>query len=257
MRRISAFFISLITISFHGFAQDTVLFPLKIKAGIDVVGPGMYISDKNIMSAEGFVSVDLNEERAVVLEAGYLDYKYSQYNYDYLNKGGFIRAGVDFNLLKPDVSMGKYYGGIGLRYGLSLFTYEVPSFTHDNYWGSVTSSVSPATRWGHFIEATPGFRAEVFKNFSIGWAVRLRLLLHTGTGKDMKPVYFPGFGAAGKKFSPGINYFLVWNIPFKTIKAIIKKEEPEEEEELDNTGSQTGTGSPGTTGPVPSTRIMR
>jgi hypothetical protein len=257
MRRISAFFISLLIISFSGFAQDTVLFPLKIKAGIDVVGPAMYFTDKDIMSAEGFISVDLNEERAVVLEAGYLDFKYSQYNYSYLNKGAFMRAGIDFNLMKADASIGKYYGGLGLRYGLSLFTYEVPSFSHDNYWGSVSSSVAPATRWGHFIEATPGVRTEVFKNFSIGWTIRLRLLLHTGTGKDMRPVYFPGFGDAGKKFSPGINYFLVWNIPYKTIKAIIKKEEPEEEDETDSTGSQTGTGSPGTASPAPSTRIMR
>ena len=33
---------------------------------------------------------------------------------------------MDFNLLKPDKSLGKYWAGIGLRYGLSRFTSEVP-----------------------------------------------------------------------------------------------------------------------------------
>jgi len=238
MRRISAFFISLVTISFSGFAQDTVLFPLKIKAGIDVVGPAMYYTDKNIMSAEGFVSVDLNEKRAVVLEAGYLDYKYSQYNYDYLNKGGFIRAGFDFNLLKPEKSLGKYWAGIGLRYGLSRFSSEVPFFKHENYWGTTSSSIVQKTSWGHFIEVSPGVRAEIFKNFSMGWTVSLRMLLYTGTGKDLRPIYFTGFGNGGKRISTGLNYFFVWNIPYKKINVIINKEVPEE---TDDTVETTDT----------------
>ncbi len=257
MRRIYVSFISLVIISLQGYSQDTILFPLRIKAGIDIADPAMYFDNRNIRSAEGYFAVDLNEKRSLVLEAGYLDYKYSQYNYEYLNKGAFVRAGVDFNLIKPDVAQGKYYGGIGLRYGLSMFTYEVPAFTHGNYWGSVTSSVPPATRWGHFIEATPGVRTEVFRNFSIGWTVRLRLLVYTGAGRDLKPVYFPGFGDAGKKFSPGINYFLVWSIPYKTIRVIIKKEEPEENTDTESSGNQPAPGSPATGMPSQSTRIMR
>ena len=173
-------------------AQDTILIPLKIKVGLEVSGPAIYFSEKNILNAEGYISVDLNEKLSVVLGAGYLNYKYSQYNYSYFNKGIFIRAGVDFNLLKPDKSQGKYWAGIGLRYGLSLFNSEVPSFKQKNYWGTTSSSIAPKTNWGHFIEVSPGVRAEVFRNFSIGWTLSLRMLLYTGTGKDLRPIYFPG-----------------------------------------------------------------
>jgi hypothetical protein len=247
MRRISAYSISLWLILIGSMvqvhAQDTVLIPLKIKVGFEVIGPVNYLTNKNNLSTEAFFSVDMNEKRSVVIEAGYLNYKYSQYNYDYFSNGVFMRSGVDFNLLKPEVSTGKYYGGIGLRYGISRFTSETPSFKHENYWGTATSSIPSRTSWGHFVEVSPGVRAEVFKNFSMGWTVSLRMLLYTGAGKDLRPIYFPGFGNSGKTFSTGINYFISWNIPYKKITVIIKKDVPEETEEKGETvNGQPATG---------------
>ncbi|MEI6048562.1 MAG: DUF6048 family protein [Bacteroidota bacterium] len=241
MRRTYVYFISLLIALINGMgivhAQDTILVPLKIKAGLEVSGPALYFSEKKILNAEGFISADINEKVAVVLNAGYLNYKYSQYNYEYLNKGAFIRAGVDFNLLKPEKSQGKYWAGVGLRYGLSIFNSEVPSFKQENYWGTTTSSIAKKTYLSHFLEVSPGVRAEVFRNFSMGWTISLRRLLHTGTGKDLRPIYFPGFGNGGKSFSTGFNYFIVWNITYKKINVIIKKKVPEESEETETTGS--------------------
>ncbi len=235
MRRISAYFISLLLIlcSIQGmvYAQDTIDIPLKIKVGLEVSGPAIYFSDKNILNTEGYISADLNEKRSVVLAAGYLDYKFSQYNYSYLNKGIFFRTGIDFNLLKPEKSLGKYWAGIGLRYGISRFSSEVPSFQDSSYWGITNSSIAKRINWGHFIEASPGVRAEIFRNFSIGWTISVRMLLYTSTGKDLKPIYLPGFGNAGNRFSTAISYFIVWNIPYKKIRVIPKKEVPEEPED--------------------------
>ena len=212
-------------------AQDTVQFPLKIRAGIDVSGPVIYFTDKNNLSLEGFISFDRNEKMAYVLEGGYLNYKYSQYNYDYTCKGIFMRAGVDFNLLKPDVSKGKYQAGVGLRYGLSVFNPETPLFKHENYWGTASSAIPQKTSLGHFLEVAPGVKAELFKNFSIGWSIRLRMLISGGGGKDLRPIYLPGFGTGGKTVNAGFTYFLSWNIPFKTIRVITKPEPVEETEE--------------------------
>lgn len=239
MRRISAFSISFLIILISTlrpvFAQDTIPIPLKIKVGLEVSGPAIYIKDKNILNAEGYISTDINEKLAATLGAGFLNYRYSQYNYNYLSKGGFVRAGVDINLLKPEKSLGKYWVGIGFRYGLSMFSSEYPSFKKENYWGTATGSFASQTKWGHFIEASPGVRAEVLKNLSIGWTISLRMLLYTGSGKDIRPIYFPGFGNAGKSFSAGLNYFIVWNIPYKKINVITKKEEPEEPSDSEDT----------------------
>jgi hypothetical protein len=241
MRRTYAYFISLLLVAIVNplriHAQDTILIPLKIKVGLEVSGPAIYISDKNILNTEGYISADINEKTSAVLSMGYLNYKYSQYNYEYLNKGAFIRAGVDFNLLKPDKSMGKYWAGIGLRYGISLFNSEIPSFKEENYWGTNTSSIPKKTYWGHFIEVSPGVRSEIFNNFSMGWTISLRMLLYTGTGKDLRQIYFPGFGNSGKTFSAGLNYFIVWSIPYKKINVILKKELPEETEDTGTPGN--------------------
>ena len=241
MRRIYAFFISLqfflISTLSHVKAQDTIIFPLKIKVGFEVSGPVIYLIEKNNLIAEGFISYDLNERYSAVLNAGYANYKYSQYNYEYLTNGIFVRAGVDINLLHPKKSTGKYWVGTGLRYGISHFSSEVPVFGQDTYYGPITSSIAPSTDWVHFFEFSPGVRAEVFKNFSIGWTVSLKMLLYSTTSKDLRPIYVPGFGNSGKIISAGMSYFISFNIPYKKIRVITRKEEPEETEDTGNTGT--------------------
>jgi hypothetical protein len=188
---------------------------------------------------EGYVSFDKSEKMAYVMEVGYSDYKFSQYNYDYTSKGVFARLGVDFNLLKPEVSLGRYWAGIGLRYGISLFSSATPSFQQDNYWGSVTSSIPSKKTMGHFIEVAPGVKTEIFRNFSIGWTIRLKLLISGGGGRDLRPIYLPGYGNGGKQSAAGISYFITWNIPYKT-KTVITKPEVIEEETVETSTQNAG-----------------
>ena len=226
MRRIYVYFISqLFFACLATHAQDTLLqshdtvpFPLKIRFGADVYGPVSYYFNKNILSIEGFLSVDIDPKKAVVAEVGYLNFKHSQYNYNYLSKGSFIRLGIDFNLIRRGLSVGKYYAGIGLRYGFSMFNTEVPFLTQTNYWGIATGSIPTSKSTAHFVEASPGIRTEIFRNFSMGWIVRLRFLVHSSASKDNKAISIPGFGNAFKTFSPGINYYLIWSIPYRHLK---------------------------------------
>ncbi len=242
MRRISVYFISLIAIagclSGNLFAQDTLTVPLKIKAGAELSGPVSHYYDKKTDSKEFYISADLNEKKAVYLSAGYTSYNYSQYNYAFNDKGIFIKAGFDYNLLKPDKAGGRYWAGIGLHYGVSIFNSQVPSFSTENYWGSKSSSIPSRTSMGHFLEATPGVRAELFKNLSIGWNVSLRMLLYSGAGANMKPLDMPGYGDAGKKIQTGVSYYIAWNFTYKKITVIQKKEEPEEPEDTDTQNNQ-------------------
>ena len=236
MRKISAYFISALSVlswtSMNGQElPDTVEIPLKIRAGMEVTGPVLYSFDKDNLNMEGYLSVDLNEKLSVFLGGGYSDFKYSQYNYSFLSNGIFFKTGADINLMKPKKSEGKYWAGIGLHYGLSSYSAEIPSFEHENYWGNITSSVGQKKYVGHFVEAAPGFKADIFKYFSIGWSVTLRKLISAGTGRDLKPVYFPGYGNGAKSVSTGINYFIIFNIPYKKIRVIIEPEPVEETEE--------------------------
>jgi hypothetical protein len=227
---------------------DSVEIPLKIKAGIEISGPVLYFIDKSILNLEGFVTTDLNEKLSLYLGGGYSDYSFSQYNYSFKTKGTFYKAGIDFNLLRPEVAEGKYWAGLGLYYGLDRFTSETPTFKHENYWGIATSSIARSTNWGHYLELSGGFKAELFRNFSIGWIISLRKLIYTGAPKDLRPVYYPGYGEGGKTLSFGLNYYISWNIPFKKIKVSIKPEpaeEPEEDAETQATETPPNAGRQG------------
>lgn len=217
MRKISAYFISILLISCGSVvsAQDTIPFVYKIKVGADIFGPGYYLYDNNNLTVEGFISVDIDTNKAVVLETGYHSFRYTQYNYDYQTRGIFFRAGMDFNFFDPVVSRGQYWAGVGLRYGLSVFSYEVPSLEYDNYWGTATSSLPSTTHAAHFVEVLPGIRTELFKNFAIGFTVRFRILIYAGTSPDLKPIDIPGYGNGTKRFSPGLNYYIIWSIPYR------------------------------------------
>jgi hypothetical protein len=251
MNRIYFYIISLAlvlpAVTQTAYSQDTVDVPLKIRASLEVSGPAIYFSDKKILNTEGFFSIDLNERRSVQLGGGYSDFTYSQYNYSYHSNGFFFRSGIDFNLLSPVKAQGKYWAGIGFHYGLSRYTSETPFFSKDNYWGNISSSLGSKSGWAHYIEASPGVRAEIIKNISIGWNISLRALIYSGSTKDLRPLYLPGYGSGGKRFSTGVSYYISWNIPYKRITVITRPPAPEEPEEPPVPGSVNGL-NPKTTG---------
>jgi hypothetical protein len=209
---------------------DTVYVPLSVRVGVDLAGPILYLTDRNNLNTEAFISVDLSEKRTLFLSGGYSKYAYTQYNYSFNAKGVNFKAGMDFNLLKPKTGMGMYWAGIGIHYGLTSFGYEIPVISHTNYWGSFSSTIPSQRGWAHFVEITPGFRAQLFGNISLGWSLSLRKMIYSGVSKESGPIYFPGYGKATKSFTPGINYYITWNFKYKTIRVLIQKEAPQEPE---------------------------
>lgn len=243
MWRTFAYIISCILLSSFSadiLAQDTVQFPMKVRIGFELLGASKYFYEKERTNLEAFVSADLNDRVSAVFTAGKSDHSYSRYRdtsflmYDFKTQGSYFKAGFDINLLKANKSQGKYFVGMGIRYGLSHFKYELPVITTENYWGRAQTSVPMTSEWSHFIEFTPGVRAEFIKNVSMGWTVSLRKMIDPGTGRHLKPVFLPGYGNGARSFSPGINYYIIWSIPFKTKRVIIQPEVEEEEEDMNN-----------------------
>lgn len=244
MSRIYVYIIS-ITLLLNSFwqqagAQDTIMFPMKVRLGFELLGSSKYFYEKERTNLEFTVSADLNERVSAVLSLGKTDHSYKRYRdtsfllYNYTTNGTYYKAGLDFNLLKADKSQGKYFVGMGIRYGMSHFTYEIPEITTENYWGRTVTKVPRTDEWAQYIEFTPGVRAEFIKNISMGWTVSLRKMIDPGTGRHQKPVYLPGYGNGSKSFSPGVNYYIIWSIPFRTRRVIIQPEPEEEEEDMNN-----------------------
>ena len=245
-RRTCIFFISLFLLAETvAVSQDTVTVPLHVRAGFDISGPVMKLVTKDLISYGVAASADINSSIAATAGVRYSSYRSSDVLYDFMSRGFSFTSGADYNFIKANVSHGRYSAGIGLRYGLSFYREEAPMLRYTNEWGAGETSVPAESHTGHFMEITPGVRAELFRGVTIGWNLYMRLLLSAGAGKDLKPVWMPGYGPGTSGMTTGAEYYVSISIPYRKIKVYIKpkvRETEEEETEVTNTGSGTGTG---------------
>jgi hypothetical protein len=228
--------VSLLMIPVLSSGQDTVNFPLRFGIGAALYSPVAALADLYPRGVEINGYYDFNEKITFAAEGGYSRFTHNIYNYAYENSGAYLRAGIDYNLLNPVLAAGKYYTGVSLRYGFSLYNHTTPEMEYTGYWGVFNSSAPRETNTGHFLEISPGVRAELFKNVFIGWAVNIRLLLWSSTGDNLRAVDIPGFGNGSRAVSSGFNYYISIRIPYKTKQVIYTKPQRDAEE----TGTGTG-----------------
>jgi hypothetical protein len=235
-------FISLfLIIGSKAMSQDTVTVPLHIRAGFDLSGPVMQMIGTDLISYGIVASTDINSALSVTGSIRYSDFRLSDYSYDFMSRGISITAGTDYNFIKANASGGKYYAGIGLRYGLSFYSEEATVIRYNNEWGAGESYVPLSRHIGHFLEITPGVRTELFPGVTIGWNLYMRLLISAGAGKDLKPVHMPGYGAGTKGMATGAEYYVSISIPYKKIKVFIKPKSQQSEDEEGEEGTTNDT----------------
>lgn len=195
---------------------DTVQAPGSVSVGIDVTGPAIYALGNSGLRLEGHLSYRLNYKYYLVCEPGFADYSYEQYNYSYNSRGWFARLGTDIGMLAPVASKINHFAGIGFRYGLSVFEQESPFISIDNYWGDLNTSIPAHSVHAHFLEIQGSVKTEVFRNFQIGWAIKLRTLIYASGKNDKKPVYIPGYGLNDAGIAPAISYYIIYRFPFRS-----------------------------------------
>jgi hypothetical protein len=148
--------------------------------------------------------------------------------FEYNSNGYFVKAGVDYNLLKR-----KYPGEanmlyVGFRYGIARMRRNIPEYQiSDPYWGNVDGHFSSKTllpQWGELIV---GLKAEVLNNLFLGWSLHLRILTTQNIDKQVRPYLIPGFGKATKNSVFDVNYSISYRIPLFHPKPKKKKPEPE------------------------------
>lgn len=215
MRKTFVLFFSLLAASIQVRAQDndTLVVPSTLEIGIELSGPLIYSADSSLFNLEMRLAYRLNRKYHLVAEPGIGRYSYSQYNYSYRSGGFFLRVGADINLMRTKGDPANHFAGVGLRYGIALFSQETPSASLSGYWGEHSFSVDPRFVHAHFLEVSGGVRGEIFKNILIGWSIRTRVLLYQSAGSGARPAMIPGIGSLRKSISPGFSYHLIWIIP--------------------------------------------
>lgn len=134
----------------------------------------------------------------------------------YKTSAPYFRIGMDYNVFYQKPYLPGYLY-VGLRYGMSSFTYDAsgPDMTDPNYGGHITVpfadlGVKSNASW---LEGVVGIKVKIYKRFHMGWAVRYKMRMSVDSHENSNPWYVPGFGKnAGSSFN--LTYNLIYNLPF-------------------------------------------
>ena len=168
----------------------------------------LFVKDK-YYSTEVSLSANLKNRFFPVVEVGvgYTDIVSQLYEIDYSTRAPYFRVGMDYNMQYKNNKPGYIY--LGARVGYTAFEYNVDApLLVDPVWGDeapmVLTDMPCRAVWG---EAVGGVRAEIAKNFCMGWSLRYKYLFYRGPVANGGPWYIPGFGT-GKRTALGATYTL-------------------------------------------------
>nr|WP_320059740.1 DUF6048 family protein [uncultured Bacteroides sp.] len=195
----------------------------------DLYGLGSNLLGGDFLSSEVSVDVNLKNKFFPVVELGYgtTDAWSDDEGIRYKSSAPYLRVGMNFNMMYKKKTENIFY--VGLRYGLTSFKYDVstPSFTdpiwndgisnpglEDGIWGGSTpyshTGLKGSMQW---FELVVGVRAQIYKNFLMGWSVRMKYRTSSSASKYADPWYVPGFGTYGSS-QMGLTYSLIYKLPY-------------------------------------------
>ncbi|MEL6535578.1 MAG: DUF6048 family protein [Bacteroidota bacterium] len=191
--------------------------PRALRVGIDLVGPGRLALSNNVTHVEGVADIQFHKYH-FVLEGGGTTALYSlPGDFTYGMNGGFVRLGIDANLLSLDYgSSGIYLGG---RYGLTafedvLFIFPIeddPSGWNDATSGIVRENTAMRAQWW---EAAFGLRTVVWEGLTLGYTARFKFGYRNLVDVVNRPYAAPGYGRI-EGLPWNITGYVIWSIPFK------------------------------------------
>lgn len=200
-----------------------------VNVGVDLWGLGGKLFGSDFMSSEVSVDVDLKHRFFPVMELGYGSTdSWNEKGTHYKSSAPYVRIGMDYNSL-----FRKAHGHqlrLGLRYATSSFKYDIDAMGVDDpiYGGGMGNPNLGDEVWGgsvpfhhkgmkgsmQWLEFCVGIRAQIWKQVSMGWAMRFKFKTSASTDTYGNPWYVPGFGQYGSN-SLGITYTIVYKLPIK------------------------------------------
>ena len=180
---------------------------------VDGYGPvAMMVSDYGTL--EGALRLNLKNTFFPIVEAGVGKCSKDDFNtkVTYKVNAPFIRAGIDFNMLKDKFQSNRLY--LGARYGLSIFQYNIagPAQTDPIWGGSQSFSMKSINCTSHWAELIFGVEVKIFRNFHMGWAVRYKREIASTKSDFAKPNCIPGYGYTTNSTCWGGTYSLIFDL---------------------------------------------
>lgn len=205
-----------VDLSAQAAEPDTVPFRPNVTLGYEVAGQVLRFLYPERKGHSLSLSFEWQPHLMAAIEAGTSGVDIKKPSHIYSSSGGFLKAGINYNLLqkRPDLKGNQIF--LLMRYGFGFLTHEAPLIViNDGYWGEASVSFEKANFLAHWAEIGGGLRTRLFGNFFIGWDVRLRLMMARNHGSELNPYYIGGFGRNHNNSSVGFQYFIFYKFPVK------------------------------------------
>lgn len=187
---------------FQGFSLSADLFPLGQKLLSDYGG------------FEGGLKLNLLNTYFPTVEAGYgiCDHTDGNTRILYKTSAPYLRAGIDFNLLKNKLQDNRFY--VGARYGISVYKFDIsgPEMVDPVWGGSEPFSYHDINTTSHWLEIVAGAQVKIYKGFHMGWTVRFKHELSSSKNDYSQPYYIPGYGTTTTGSCWGASYHLIFDL---------------------------------------------
>ncbi len=183
---------------------------LQVK--LDIGSPILEIarSKAKVQSYEMAVNVNLLQRFFPTLEFGYAQADRTLTSGSFNGKGGFARVGLDLSALKKHKDS-PHKLLIGIRVGTAVQDYSMTDLTmNDSYWHTQPTMQFHDVRCDVWGEVVAGIQVQVYKDFYMGWAARLKALFTRGKEGEPTAYYIPGYGYKDD-MNFGFNYYIGWN----------------------------------------------
>lgn len=208
---------------------DSIPFYNGTYIGVDVYGIGSKLLGGDFMNAEINIGVNLKNKFIPTLEFGMGGTDtWNETGIHYKSKPApYFRIGVDYNTMAKKKEKNSYLYA-GLRYAFTSFKYDVSTMPvddpiwgdnignpslEDSYWGgSVPFSHLGMQGSMQWIELVLGVKVRIYKNFNMGWSLRMKYKTNASIGEYGNPWYVPGYGKF-KSNNMGITYSLIYKLP--------------------------------------------
>jgi hypothetical protein len=129
-------------------------------------------------------------------------------NFTYRGKlSPFARLGVNYNFMFK--SEPAYQALLGARVGASTFTYDITDISYrNNYWGETTTfDITGERSNAVWAELLAGMRVHIWRQWSLGWQLKWRSVLHYKANANSHPWFIPGFGPRKQRIGFGFNVY--------------------------------------------------
>ena len=179
----------------HAYVHYPLITDLSL--GLNFIEPVLMAFGQDYASVDVSATLNLWNRLQPVLEVGMGWGKSSpeDLNFTYKAKPSpYFRIGANYNFLYK--SSPQYQALLGVRLGYSSFRYDVTDITYNNsYWDEHTAFAitgqSSHALWG---ELVAGLKVNIWREWSLGWSMRLRSIFTYGKNDNSSPWFVPGYG---------------------------------------------------------------